>query len=88
VARRTGACAQGGDLPTGPYKTRLYPQGQRQPSPAGHLDPAGSGLHDSGDAGAGADLRGRPARAAIAAMVAITSKRAAKSGRRVSVVGL
>ena len=30
--------------------------GQRQTQAAGHLDRAGSGLHDSSDAGAGADL--------------------------------
>ena len=37
----------------------------RRPRPAGveHLDRAGSGLHDSSDAGAGADLRGGSLRA-------------------------
>src|SRR3984893_13246984 len=52
MARRTGACAQGGDLPTGPYQTSVYPEGQRQLEAAGHLDTAGSGVHDSSDAGA------------------------------------
>ena len=57
---RTGACAQAGDLPTGPHQTRLHTEGQRQTQAAGHLNLAGSGLHDSSDAGAGTDLRGRP----------------------------
>src|ERR1700756_5127374 len=57
---RTGACAQAGDLPTGPYQTRVHTEGQRQAQAAGHLNLAGSGLHDSSDAGAGADLRSRP----------------------------
>jgi hypothetical protein len=35
-------------------------EGQRQTQAAGHLDCAGSGLHDGSDAGAGADLRSRP----------------------------
>src|SRR5271168_4572312 len=61
VAWRTGACAQAGDLPTGPYQTCVYPEGQRQTQAAGHLDLAGSGLHDSSDAGAGTDLRSRSA---------------------------
>src|SRR3954454_3568628 len=56
LAGRTGACAQGGDLPTGPYQTRVHSEGQRQTPAAGPLDLARSGLHDSGDAGAGADL--------------------------------
>src|ERR1700691_3570407 len=60
MAGRTGACAQAGDLPTGPYQTRLHTEGQRQAQAAGHLNLAGSGLHDSSDAGAGADLRSRP----------------------------
>src|SRR6266851_4724977 len=56
VAGRTGACAQGGDIPTGADQTRVHTEGQRQTQAAGHLDRAGSGLHDSSDAGAGADL--------------------------------
>ena len=32
---------------------------------AGHLDPAGSGLHDSSDAGARTDLRSRPSARAV-----------------------
>src|ERR1700676_692007 len=56
VAWRTGACAQAGDLPTGPYQKSVYTEGQRQTQAAGHLDLAGSGLHDSSDAGAGTDL--------------------------------
>ena len=60
MAGRTGACAQAGDLPTGPYQTRFHTEGQRQTQAAGHLNLAGSGLHDSSDAGAGADLRSRP----------------------------
>ena len=59
MAGRTGACAQAGDLPTGPYQTRLHTEGQRQAQAAGHLNLAGSGLHDSSDAGAGTDLRSR-----------------------------
>src|ERR1700692_1169719 len=60
VAGRTGACAQGGDIPTGADQTRVHTEGQRQTQAAGHLDRAGSGLHDGSDAGAGADLRSRP----------------------------
>src|SRR5208282_2793672 len=60
MAGRTGACAQAGDLPTGPYQTRVHTEGQRQTQAAGHLNLAGSSLHDSSDAGAGNDLRGRP----------------------------
>ena len=60
MAGRTGACAQARDLPTGPYQTRLHTEGQRQAQAAGHLNLAGSGLHDSSDAGDGADLRSRP----------------------------
>jgi hypothetical protein len=59
MAAGTGACAQGGDLPTGPYQTRVHTEGQRQTQAAGHLNLEGSGLHDSSDAGAGADLRSR-----------------------------
>jgi hypothetical protein len=43
VAGRTGACA---DIPTGADQTRVYTEGQRQTQAAGHLDRAGSGLHD------------------------------------------
>ncbi len=60
VAGRTGACAQGGDIPTGADQTRVHTEGQRQTQAAGHLDRARSGLHDGSDAGAGADLRSRP----------------------------
>jgi len=49
MAGRTGACAQAGDLPTGPYQTRVHTEGQRQTQAAGHLNLAGSGLHDSSD---------------------------------------
>src|SRR5208337_2094594 len=38
----------------------FHTEGQRQTQAAGHLNLAGSGLHDSSDAGAGADLRSRP----------------------------
>src|SRR5712675_516462 len=44
VAGRTGACAQGGDIPTGADQTRVHTEGQRQTQAAGHLDRAGSGL--------------------------------------------
>ena len=43
-------------LPTGPHQKSVYTEGQRQTQAAGHLDRAGSGLHDGSDAGAGADL--------------------------------
>src|ERR1700726_933995 len=59
VAWRTGACAQAGNLPTGSYQKSVHTEGQRQTQAAGHLDLAGSGLHDSSDAGAGTDLRSR-----------------------------
>ena len=39
----------------------VYTEGQRQTQAAGHLRRAGSGLHDSSAAGAGADLRSRGA---------------------------
>src|SRR5207302_6345815 len=57
VAWRTGACAQRGDLPTGADQTSVYPEGQRQASAAGHLDPARSGVHDSSAVRARTDLR-------------------------------
>jgi group II intron reverse transcriptase/maturase len=65
VARRTGACAQEGDVPTGPHQKSVHTEGQLdgeepQAQAVGHLDPAGPGLHDSSDAGARADLRSRP----------------------------
>src|SRR5208283_572742 len=60
MAGRTGACAQAGDLPTGTNQARVHTEGQRQTQAAGHLNLAGSGLHDRSDAGAGADLRSRP----------------------------
>ena len=53
MAGRTGACAQGEELPTGADQARLHSEGQWQTPATGHLDPAGSSLHDSGDAGAG-----------------------------------
>src|ERR1700734_2770143 len=49
MAGRTGACAQAGDLPTGPDQTRVHTEGQRQAQAAGHLNRAGSGLHDGSD---------------------------------------
>src|ERR1700674_957032 len=49
MAWRTGACAQAGDVPTGPYQTRVHTEGQRQTQAAGHLNLAGSGLHDGSD---------------------------------------
>src|SRR6202795_3812339 len=60
VARRTGACAQAGDLSTGSHQKSVHTESQRQTQAVGHLDLAGSGLHDSSDAGAGTDLRSRP----------------------------
>src|SRR3984893_7792920 len=48
-----------GDIPAGADQTRVHTEGQWQTQAAGHLDRAGSGLHDSSDAGAGADLRSR-----------------------------
>src|SRR6476619_6932933 len=56
MAWRTGACAPGGELPTGSYQKSVHPEGQRQTQAAGHLDRAGSGLHDSNNAGAGTDF--------------------------------
>ena len=40
-----------------PIRRVLHTEGQRQAQAAGHLNLAGSGLHDGSDAGAGADLR-------------------------------
>src|SRR4249920_2279758 len=51
MARRTGACAQAGDLSTGSHQKSVHTESQRQTQAAGHLDLAGSGLHDSSDAG-------------------------------------
>ncbi|WP_235654847.1 MULTISPECIES: hypothetical protein [Sphingobium] len=48
----TGACAQGGDVPAGTDQTCLHTKSQRQTQAAGHFHRAGSGLHDSSDAGA------------------------------------
>ena len=39
-----------------PHQKSVYTEGQRQTQAAGHLDRAGSGLHDSSNAGAGTDL--------------------------------
>ena len=47
---------EAGDIPTGADQTRVHTEGQRQAQAAGHLDPAGSGVHDSSDAGARTDL--------------------------------
>ena len=61
MAGRTGACAQAGDLPTGPlsdvctYRRPTANSGRWASQPC-----ARSGLHDSSDAGVGADLRSRP----------------------------
>src|SRR3984885_4027932 len=38
MAGRTGACAQAGDLSTGPYQTGVHTEGQRQTQAAGHLN--------------------------------------------------
>src|SRR5262252_4463720 len=56
VAWRTGACAPGGELPTGPYQKSVHTEGQWQTQAIGHLNLAGSGLHDGGNAGARTDL--------------------------------
>ena len=37
MAAGTGACAQAGNLSTGPYQTRVHTEGQRQTQAAGHL---------------------------------------------------
>ena len=65
VARRTGACTQAGDVPTGTDQTSVHPEGQWQAQATGHLDPARSGGHDSSDAGARSDLRSRPSPRAV-----------------------
>jgi hypothetical protein len=59
VAGRTGACAQAGDLSARANQTSVYTEGQRQTQAAGHLERAGSGLHDSHAARVGADFRSR-----------------------------
>src|ERR1700757_2473955 len=40
VGWRTGACAQAGDVSTGPYQKRVYTEGQWQTQAIGHLDVA------------------------------------------------
>src|SRR6516164_6322798 len=65
VAGGTGACAQGGEVPTGADQTSVYPESQREAQTLGHLDAAGSGVHDGSDAGAGSDLRSRPSTRAV-----------------------
>jgi hypothetical protein len=49
LALRQETCAQAGDLPTGSNQTRVHTEGQRQTQAAGHLNLAGSGLHDGSD---------------------------------------
>jgi hypothetical protein len=61
----TGAVAQEGDVSTGSDSPGVHSQAQWQVKAIGHLDRAGSGLHDSSDAGAGTDLRGRSATGAV-----------------------
>ena len=56
MAWRTGACAQAGDVSTVSYQKSVHTEGQWQTQAIGHLDLAGSGLHDGSDAGAGTDL--------------------------------
>src|SRR5215468_3773703 len=56
MAGGTGACPQAGDLSARANQTSVYTEGQRQTQAAGDLERAGSGLHDGGNAGAGADL--------------------------------
>src|SRR5216683_1833663 len=57
VAWRTGACAPGRDLPTGPHQKSVHSEIQRQTQAVRYLNRARSGLHDSSDAGAGTDIR-------------------------------
>src|ERR1700680_128936 len=38
MARRTGACAQAGDLSTGSHQKSVHTESQRQTQAAGHLD--------------------------------------------------
>src|SRR6202040_4216197 len=40
VAWRTGACAQAGNLSTGPHQKSVHTKGQWQTQAVGHLDPA------------------------------------------------
>lgn len=56
MAGRTGASTQRGKLPTGPDPESVHPESQWQATATGHLNPAGSGEHDSSDAGARTDL--------------------------------
>ena len=51
--------------PTGSHQKSVHTESQRQTQAAGHLDLAGSGLHDSSDAGVGTDLRSRPSTRAV-----------------------
>ena len=66
VARRTGAGAQGGELPTGTDQTSVYTEGQwRRSRPLGISTLRDRVVHDSSDAGARTDLRSRPAVRAV-----------------------
>src|ERR1700757_3940326 len=58
MAGGTGACPQAGDLSARANQTSVYTEGQRQTQAAGHLERAGSGLHDGGKAGWGTDPPG------------------------------
>jgi len=51
------ALGSGRDLPAGPHQKRCHPEGHGQTQAAGASRPCVIGLHDSSNAGAGADLR-------------------------------
>jgi hypothetical protein len=65
TSRRMGCSGGSANWRLRSYQESVHTEGQRQAQAAGHLDRAGSGLHDGSDAGAGTDLRSRPSTRAI-----------------------